>query len=60
MHDSDTVKLLLSVTSHPIMEDSQGIVIGAYRLDPRSPVLRSHDNSSEVRFFTACPVFVVD
>ncbi|GAB5586220.1 hypothetical protein Unana1_01120 [Umbelopsis nana] len=46
MHDSNNVKLLLSVSSHPIMEDSKEITIGAYRLDP-GPSNDSHDNSSE-------------
>ncbi|KAH8554728.1 tubulin binding cofactor C-domain-containing protein [Umbelopsis sp. PMI_123] len=43
MHDSATVKLLLSVSSHPIMEDSRDIVIGSYNTQSAL----SHDNASE-------------
>lgn len=59
MHDSNNVKLLLSVSSHPIMEDSNEITIGAYRLDP-GPSNDSHDNSSEVTIITAYAEFVLD
>jgi hypothetical protein len=45
MHDSTTVKLLLSVSSHPIMEDSQDIEIGPYH----EQLALSNDNASEVR-----------
>jgi Tubulin binding cofactor C len=45
MHDSTTVKLLLSVSSHPIMEDSQDIVIGPYHAQPAL----SNDNAPQVR-----------
>lgn len=44
MHDSTTVKLLLSVSSHPIMEDSQDIEIGPYH----EQLELSNDNASEV------------
>ncbi|KAI8575443.1 hypothetical protein K450DRAFT_261747 [Umbelopsis ramanniana AG] len=43
MHNSTTVKLLLSVSSHPIMEDSQDIVIGPYHAQPAL----SNDNASQ-------------
>ncbi|CAO3686799.1 unnamed protein product [Umbelopsis ramanniana] len=43
MHDSTTVKLLISVSSHPIMEDSQDIEIGPYH----TQLALSNDNALE-------------
>lgn len=37
MHDSEEVNLLLAVSSHPIMEDSQEITIGPYSPAERNP-----------------------
>lgn len=30
MHDANNLHILLHVTSHPIIEDSKGIVVGPY------------------------------